>query len=97
MDHFQRLLEEAYLNHAYLIKHKLKDCDMIKKFMTSGSLTRDKETEEDLGGRGITPFLREHVVMTVYDGCPTSGLRCMSNLSPGTQLTAVRNLRTQEL
>jgi hypothetical protein len=26
-------------NHAYPIKHNLKDCDMIKNFMTSESLT----------------------------------------------------------
>jgi hypothetical protein len=37
--HFERLLKEAYPNHAYPIKHKLKDYDMMKNFMTSGSLT----------------------------------------------------------
>jgi hypothetical protein len=32
--HFERLLEEACPNHVYPIKHKLKDCDMMKNFMT---------------------------------------------------------------
>jgi hypothetical protein len=39
IDHFKRLLEEACPNHAYPIKHNLKDCDMLQSFMTSGSLT----------------------------------------------------------
>jgi hypothetical protein len=30
IDHIERLLEEAYPNHAYPVKHKLKDCGMIK-------------------------------------------------------------------
>jgi hypothetical protein len=38
-DHIKRLLEEACPNHAYPIWHKLKDCIMMKSFMTSGSLT----------------------------------------------------------
>jgi hypothetical protein len=37
-DHFKRLLEEACPNHAYSIKHKLKDCGLMQNFMTSGSL-----------------------------------------------------------
>jgi hypothetical protein len=38
-NYFKRLLEEAYQNHAYRVKHKLKDCGMMQSFMTSGSLT----------------------------------------------------------
>jgi hypothetical protein len=38
-DHFERLVMVACPNHVYPIKHKLKDCDMIKNFMTSESLT----------------------------------------------------------
>jgi hypothetical protein len=38
-DHFKWLLEEAYPNHAYPVSHKLKDCSMMRSFMTSGSLT----------------------------------------------------------
>jgi hypothetical protein len=39
MDHFKRRLEESYANQAYPIRHKLKDYDMMRSFMTSGSLT----------------------------------------------------------
>jgi hypothetical protein len=46
-DQFERLLEEECLNNAYPIKHKLRDCGMMKKFMTSRSPTRDKEAEGD--------------------------------------------------
>jgi hypothetical protein len=38
-DHFEKLLEEMCPNHAYPVKHKLRDCDMMKNFMVSGSLT----------------------------------------------------------
>jgi hypothetical protein len=37
--HFERLLEEACPNHTYPVKHKLKECDIMKNFMTSGFLT----------------------------------------------------------
>jgi hypothetical protein len=39
IDHFKRLLEEACPNHAYPIWHRLKDYDMMRSFMTTGSLT----------------------------------------------------------
>jgi hypothetical protein len=39
LDHFKRLLEEACPYHAYPVRHKLKDCGMMRSFMTSGSLT----------------------------------------------------------
>jgi hypothetical protein len=37
-DYMKRLHEEACPNHAYPIRHKLKDCSMMRSFMTSGSL-----------------------------------------------------------
>jgi hypothetical protein len=73
IDHFERLLEEACPNYAYLIKHKLKDYGMMKNFITSGSLTRDKEPEEDMGKSDSTPFNEEDAVMMVYGGCPLLG------------------------
>jgi hypothetical protein len=83
-DNFERRLEEACLNHAYHIKHKLKDCAMMKNFLTSECFTQEKEPEEDLGGRVATPFPEEDVVLMVYDGHPHPRKRHMSNLSPGT-------------
>jgi hypothetical protein len=47
IDHFMRLLEEVCPNHVYLIKLRLKDCGMMKNFMTLGSLTQDSELEEE--------------------------------------------------
>jgi hypothetical protein len=38
-NHFEKLLEETCLNHAYPVKHKLRDYGMMKNFMASGSLT----------------------------------------------------------
>jgi hypothetical protein len=39
MDYFKQLLEEAFPNHAYPVRHKLKECGMMRSFMNSGSLT----------------------------------------------------------
>jgi hypothetical protein len=69
---------------VYPIKHKLKDGDMMKNFMTSGCLTRDKEPEGYPGGGGVIPFPREEAIMRVYDGCPPPKRRRISNLGPGT-------------
>jgi hypothetical protein len=38
-DHFKRLREEACPNHAYPVRHELKECSMIRSFMSLGSLT----------------------------------------------------------
>jgi hypothetical protein len=78
-DHFERLLEEACPNHAYPIKHNLKDYDMMKNFMISGFLTRDKEPDEDPSKRDTLPFPREDAAMTVYDGHLPLERRRMSN------------------
>jgi hypothetical protein len=56
----------TYLNHSYLIKHKLKDCTMMKSLMTSGALSRGKKLEGDPGGKGAAPDPREVVVMTIF-------------------------------
>jgi hypothetical protein len=84
-DYFKRLLEEARPNHAYPIRHKLKDCDMIKSFMVLRCLTRGTELDKDPGGRNTMVFPEEDAVMTVYEGCPSppQGRRRLSKLSPG--------------
>jgi hypothetical protein len=39
-----RTLKATYPNHAYPVKHKLKECTMIKKnYMTSGALAKGKK------------------------------------------------------
>jgi hypothetical protein len=82
MDHFKRLLEEVCPNHAYPVRHRLKDCNMMRSFMTSGSLTWDAELNKGLDGSDTTPFIGENVVQTVYGGCPPLGRRRVSKLSP---------------
>jgi hypothetical protein len=83
-NHFEKLLEEAYPYHAYPVKHKCKDRDMIKNFMISGFLAWDKELKGDLGGKGVTPFTGDEAVMMVYGGPPPPERCCISNLSPRT-------------
>jgi hypothetical protein len=70
IDHFRRLLEVAYPNHVYSVNHKIKKCNMMKNFITSGALTKGKEPEGDPGGKGMTPFPTEEAVMAIYDRCP---------------------------
>jgi hypothetical protein len=83
MDHFEKLLEETFLNHAYPIKHKPRDYGMMMNFMATGSLARGMEVDMVSDEGDTMPFPREDAVMTIYDGCSSSGMRCMSNPSLG--------------
>jgi hypothetical protein len=38
-DHFRRLIDEACLKHTYPVRHKLKECDIMKSFMILRSFT----------------------------------------------------------
>jgi hypothetical protein len=84
MDHIKRLLEEACLNHAYPIRHKLMDYGMMRSIMTSGSLTWGAELDEGPNGSDMISFPEENANMTVYGGHP-----------PGPQLTVVGDTRGQ--
>jgi hypothetical protein len=81
-DHFKKLLEDAYPNHAYPIRHKLQDCDMMKSPMISRSPTRGAELDEDPGGSNTVPFPGENTVITVYGGRRPRGTDRVSKLSP---------------
>jgi hypothetical protein len=81
-NYLNMLLEEACPNHAYPIRHKLKDYGMMRSFMTSWSLTRGAELDEALDGSDTMPFPGENAILTVYGGCPPLGRLLMSNLSP---------------
>jgi hypothetical protein len=37
VDHFEKFLEATCPNHAYPIRHKFKECSMMKNYMTRGS------------------------------------------------------------
>jgi hypothetical protein len=74
-DHFKR----SFPNHTYPIRHKLKDCGMMKNFMIFGSLTRCTELDEDPSSSDMMPFLREDAIMMVYGGRPPpqEGATCL--------------------
>jgi hypothetical protein len=65
-DHFKKLLEATYLHHSYPVKHKLKDCTMMKKFMMSGAPSIGSKLGGDPGGKSATPIPREAEVMTIF-------------------------------
>jgi hypothetical protein len=71
--HFKRLLEESYPHHAYPVRHKLKDYDMMKSFMISRSLTRGTKLDEDSGESNTMSFSGEDAIMTIYGGRPHQG------------------------
>jgi hypothetical protein len=77
-DHFEKLLDGTFPNHAYPIKHKLRENNMMKSFVTSGSLSRSMEVNEVLNEDGMTPFHEEDMVMMIYDGCPSPGRHCVT-------------------
>jgi hypothetical protein len=66
MDHFEKLLEESCLNHAYVIKHKLQNYSLMKSFMAMGSLPQDTEVIEAPIEDDATPFPRDDAVMMVF-------------------------------
>jgi hypothetical protein len=83
-NHLGRLLKETCPNHAYLVKHKLRDCNMMKSFMTSGSLSRGMEVNEVPDEGDATPFPGEEALRTICDEHPSPGRRCVTNPSLGT-------------
>jgi hypothetical protein len=90
-----RHLEEACPNHAYPIQHKLKDCGMMRSFLTLGSLTWGAELDEDPHGSDMMTFPEENTIMMVYGGRSPSGRCRMSNLSPRAQLVAIGDMGAQ--
>jgi hypothetical protein len=53
---------------VYPIRHKLKECSMMKNYMTTGSLTKGKKHKDDAPGKAAAPFPGEKAVMSIYDG-----------------------------
>jgi hypothetical protein len=74
IDHFKKLLKETCPNYAYPVKHKLRDCNMMKTFMTTGSPHRSMEVDEAPGEGDTTHSPGEDTVMTIYGGCPSLGM-----------------------
>jgi hypothetical protein len=66
--HFEKLLEAIYWNHTYPVKHKLKECTMIKNYMTTRTFAKGKRPEGDSAGKVAAPFPEEKAVMSIYGG-----------------------------
>jgi hypothetical protein len=66
-DHFEKYLEATCPHHSYPIKHKLKDCSMMKNFMMSEAFTKGKKLGEGPGGKGEAPIPGEAGVMTIIN------------------------------
>jgi hypothetical protein len=79
-DHFERLLEEVCPNHTYPIKHKLRDCGMMKNFYDGCSTPSVQPKSKDpnslqLGTRGREdvgaqifqyPYISIYIYMNTY-------------------------------
>jgi hypothetical protein len=55
-EHFEKFLKATCPNHPYPIKHKLKDCTVMKNFMTSRAFSKGRKLGEDPGGKGAAPI-----------------------------------------
>jgi hypothetical protein len=53
---------------VYTIKHELKECSMMKNYMTTGDLANGKKPEGDPVGKAAAPFPGEKAVMSIYGG-----------------------------
>jgi hypothetical protein len=67
-DHFEKLLEVTCSNHKFPVKHKLKECSMMKNYMTTRSLARAKKPEGESAGKVTAPFPEEKAAMSIYGG-----------------------------
>jgi hypothetical protein len=52
----------------YPVKHMLKDCTMMKNYMTTGTFARSKKPEGDPARKVASPFPEEKTVMSIYAG-----------------------------
>jgi hypothetical protein len=53
-DHFEKILGSTCPQHPYPVKHKLRDCTMMRRFMSSmGTPPGDDELAREPRGRGM--------------------------------------------
>jgi hypothetical protein len=62
-DHFKKVLEAACSHHPYPVRHKLRDCTVMKRFMSSDTSADGNELARDLWAKGTT--LRDAKVATI--------------------------------
>jgi hypothetical protein len=66
------------------IRHKLKECTMMKNYMTMGTFAKGKKPKGDLEGKAAMPFPGEEVVMSIYVGSiPHKSCRKLKLMSQG--------------
>jgi hypothetical protein len=78
--HFEKLLEATCPNHTYPVRHKLKECTMMKNYMTIGSFARSKKPDGDSPGKVAAPFPEKTAVMSVYGGSVPTSRAASSNI-----------------
>jgi hypothetical protein len=66
-DYFEKLLEVTCPHRPYPIKHKLKNCTMIKKFIMLRAFSKGSKPGGDPGGKSAAPIPGEAEVMTIFD------------------------------
>ena len=75
-DHFDKLLEGPCLNHTFPIKHMYKDCSLMKRFFTGGSMKWEQkkklEAEADDTGEDSGFPLSDGCLM-IFDGAEAYG------------------------
>jgi hypothetical protein len=59
-DHFKKIPEMACPHHPYPVKHKLRDCTMMKKFMSLVAPRGDDELARERRSRGIVEVTSSH-------------------------------------
>jgi hypothetical protein len=80
-NHFEKLLEVTCPNHTYPIRHKLKECPMMKNYMTMGDFAKGKKPEGDSVGKATAPFPEGKVVMLIYGGPTPHESQCKLKLT----------------
>ena len=79
-NHFEKLLEGPCLNHAFPVKHLLKDCGLMRRFLSGGSNkgeqgkdpppTADDAEEKDDG------FLTPDGCLMIFEGSVACDSKC---------------------
>ena len=52
--HFNELMESPCTNHAYLVKHLYKDCELLKRFLQQASGPKEEMGKEVAAKKGVT-------------------------------------------
>jgi hypothetical protein len=76
VDHFENLLEATFPNHTYPIRHKLKECTMMKNYLTMRTFAKGNSM-----GKAAAPLSEEKAVMSIYGRPNPHELRCRRKLT----------------